>query len=94
MEAAIEAVEEAIKGDDKSVIDEQTRKLTEVAGKMAEKAYQQAGDQEARAAGGGNGAGAGAQGANGGGGDNGDAKPSDENVVDAEFEEVNDDKKS
>ena len=94
VEAAIEAVEEAIKGDDKSVIDEQTRKLTEAAGKLAEKVYQQAGDQEARAAGGGNGAGPAGKGANGGGGDNGDAKPSDENVVDAEFEEVDDDKKS
>ena len=94
VEAAIEAVEEAIKGDDKSVIDEQTRKLTEAAGKLAEKAYQQAGDQEARAAGGGDGAGTAGKGANGGAGDNGDAKPSDENVVDAEFEEVDDDKKS
>ena len=93
VEAAIEAVEEAIKGDDKSVIDEQTRKLTEAAGKLAEKAYQQAGDQEARAASG-NGAGPAGKGANGGAGDNGDAKPSDENVVDAEFEEVDDDKKS
>ena len=90
VEAAIEAVEEAIKGDNKSVIDEQTRKLTEAAGKLAEKAYQQAGDQEA---GGGNGAGPAGKGANGGAGDNGDAKPSDENVVDAEFEEVDDDKK-
>ncbi len=94
VEAAIEAVEEAIKGDDKSVIDEQTRKLTEAAGKLAEKAYQQAGAEKASAAGGGNGAGPAGKGANGGAGDNGDAKPSDENVVDAEFEEVDDDKKS
>ena len=93
VEAAIEAVEEAIKGDDKSVIDEQTRKLTEAAGKLAEKAYQQAEAEKARA-GGGNGAGTAGKGANGGGGDSGDAKPSDENVVDAEFEEVDDDKKS
>ena len=93
VEAAIEAVEEAIKGDDKSAIDEQTRKLTEAAGKLAEKAYQQAEAEKARA-GGGNGAGTAGKGANGGGGDNGDAKPSDENVVDAEFEEVDDDKKS
>ena len=94
VEAAIEAVEEAIKGDDKSVIDEQTRKLTEAAGKLAEKAYQQAEDEKARAAGGGNGAGASAKGANGGAGDNGEDKSSNENVVDAEFEEVDDDKKS
>ena len=93
VEAAIEAVEEAIKGDDKSAIDEQTRKLTEAAGKLAEKAYQQAEAEKARA-GGGNGAGTASKGANGGGGDSGDAKPSDENVVDAEFEEVDDDKKS
>ena len=93
VEAAIEAVEEAIKGDDKSVIDEQTRKLTEAAGKLAEKAYQQAEAEKARA-GGGNGAGASAKGANGGGGDNGETKSSNENVVDAEFEEVDDDKKS
>ena len=93
VEAAIEAVEEAIKGDDKSAIDEQTRKLTEAAGKLAEKAYQQAEAEKARA-GGGNGAGTAGKGANGGGGDNGDAKSSDENVVDAEFEEVDDDKKS
>ena len=92
VEAAIVAVEEAIKGDDKSAIDEQTRKLTEAAGKLAEKAYQQAEAEKARA-GGGNGAGTAGQGANGGG-DNGDAKSSDENVVDAEFEEVDDDKKS
>ena len=93
VEAAIEAVEEAIKGDDKSAIDEQTRKLTEAAGKLAEKAYQQAEAEKARA-GGGNGAGTAGKGANGGAGDSGDAKPSDENVVDAEFEEVDDDKKS
>ena len=93
VEAAIEAVEEAIKGDDKSAIDEQTRKLTEAAGKLAEKAYQQAEAEKARA-GGGNGAGSAGKGANGGGGDSGDAKSSDENVVDAEFEEVDDDKKS
>ena len=93
VEAAIEAVEEAIKGDDKSAIDEQTRKLTEAAGKLAEKAYQQAEAEKARA-GGGNGAGTAGKGANGGGGDSGDAKSSDENVVDAEFEEVDDDKKS
>ena len=93
VEAAIAAVEEAIKGDDKSAIDEQTRKLTEAAGKLAEKAYQQA-EAEKASAGGGNGAGTAGKGANGGGGDNGEAKSPDENVVDAEFEEVDDDKKS
>ena len=82
IEAAITEVEEAVKGNDKDVIEEKTRKLTEVAGKLAERAYQQAaaaggdtdGGGEDRPADGNNGAG-------------------DENVVDAEFEEVDDTKK-
>ena len=78
IEAAITDVEEALKGNDKDMIEEKTRKLTEVAGKLAEKAYKQAA----------------AEGANGGdrpaGGNDGAAN---ENVVDAEFEEVDDNKK-
>ncbi len=80
VEAAIADVEEALKGDDKAVIDEKTQKLTEVAGKLAEKAYQQAAAEQA----------AGAAEAETGNANN---KPADENVVDAEFEEVDDDKK-
>ncbi len=82
IEAAITEVEEAVKGDDKGVIEEKTQKLTEVAGKLAERAYQQA------AAAGGD--------ADGGGGDrpaDGNNGAGDENVVDAEFEEVDDTKK-
>ncbi len=82
IEAAITEVEEAVKGNDKDVIEEKTRKLTEVAGKLAERAYQQA------AAGGGD--------ADGGGEDrpaDGNNGAGDENVVDAEFEEVDDTKK-
>jgi molecular chaperone DnaK len=78
IEAAIADVEEAVKGNDKEVIEEKTRKLTEVAGKLAEKAYQQAAADDAngedKSAGANNGAG-------------------NENVVDAEFEEVDDNKK-
>ena len=78
IEAAIADVEEAVKGNDKDVIEEKTRKLTEVAGKLAEKAYQQAAAADAngedKSAGVNNGAG-------------------NENVVDAEFEEVDDNKK-
>ena len=78
IEAAVADVEEALKGNDKEVIDEKSRKLAEVAGKLAEKAYQQAAaeaaDGEDKSAGGNNGAG-------------------NENVVDAEFEEVDDNKK-
>ncbi len=78
IESAIAEVEEAVKGNDKEAIEEKTRKLTEIAGKLAERAYQQA------TAAGANGEGKPA------GTDNG---PGDENVVDAEFEEVDDNKK-
>ena len=78
IEAAIAEVEEAVKGDDKGVIEEKTAKLTEVAGKLAERAYQQAAAADA------NGEPKPADGNNGAG---------DENVVDAEFEEVDDTKK-
>ena len=82
IEAAITEVEEAVKGNDKDVIEEKTRKLTEVAGKLAERAYQQAAAAGENADGGGEGKPA--DGNNGAG---------DENVVDAEFEEVDDTKK-
>ena len=79
VEAAIADVEEALKGSDKDVMDEKSRKLAEVAGKLAEKVYQQqaateGADAEDGSAAGNNGAG-------------------NENVVDAEFEEVDDNKK-
>jgi len=80
IKAAIADVEEALKGDDKATIDEKTKKLTEVAAKLAERAYQEAAAEQAA-----------------GGGAEADAadthSPADENVVDAEFEEVDDDKK-
>lgn len=47
VEAAIADVEEALKGDDKEAIDEKTTKLTEVAGKLAERVYQQSAEQGA-----------------------------------------------
>ncbi len=74
IEAAIADLEEALKGDDKDVISEKTTKLTEVAGKLAERAYadQQASPEaEASAA---------------------DETQNADDVVDAEFEEVKDDK--
>ncbi len=79
IESAIKDVEEALKGDDKSEIEEKTKKLTEVAGKLAEKAYQASAD--------------GQPGAEAAGGDEPQNKQSDDDVVDAEFEEVDDDKK-
>ncbi len=82
IEAAIADVEEAVKGNDKEVIEEKTRKLTEVAGKLAEKAYQQAAAADANANA--NGEDNPAEANNGAG---------NEDVVDAEFEEVDDNKK-
>ncbi|MBM2829671.1 MAG: dnaK [Gammaproteobacteria bacterium] len=80
IEAAIKQVEEAIQGDNKAAIEEKIQKLTQVAGKLAERVYQQ-GAEQAQAS----------------GGDAQSAKEGDgedkANVVDAEFEEVDDDKK-
>ena len=81
IEAAVAEVEEAVKGDNKEAIEEKTQKLTEVAGKLAEKVYQQQAADAASAEGGGENKAAGANGAG------------DENVVDAEFEEVDDNRK-
>jgi len=78
IEVAIKDVEEALKGSDKSVIEEKTKVLVEASGKIAEKAYAQNKDS----------AGAEAQAS---GSDEG-AKTSNEDVVDAEFEEVKEDK--
>ena len=78
IEAAIADLETALKGDDKDAIAEKTTKLTEAAGKLAEKAYAQ---QQAAGAAGPETASA--------------AKPEadKDDAVDAEFEEVKDDKK-
>jgi len=82
IEAAIEEVEEALKRDDKEVIEEKTKNLTEVAGKLTEKVYQQAAEQKQ------------SQQTTSAEQDNaGEAAAADENVVDAEFEEVDDGKK-
>ncbi len=79
IEAAIAEVEEALKGDDKAAIEERTKKLTEVAGKLAERAYQQANQDQAAA--------------ETPGADKRAEGAADDNVVDAEFEEVDDQKK-
>jgi molecular chaperone DnaK len=77
IEAAIADLEETLKGDDKEAIDEKTKKLTEVAGKLAERAYAQAAEQGQAQPGS-------ADTETGGE----PASEADENVVDAEFEEV------
>jgi len=81
IEAAIAELEEAVKGSDVAVIEEKTKALAEASAKMAERLYGQGGDAAAAAA-----AAAGAAGAAGA------EASSDDDVVDAEFEEVKDDK--
>lgn len=84
IEAAIKDLEEVLKGEDKEAIEEKTKALTEASGKMAERLYAEKGAAEAGAAAGGD-AGAADAGAE-------QAKANDD-VVDAEFEEVDDNKK-
>jgi molecular chaperone DnaK len=80
IEAAIVELEEVLKGNDKEVITEKTTKLTEVAGKLAERAYAEQQAEDGSDA---------SQNSESAGGDT----SSDDNVVDAEFEEVEDEKK-
>ncbi len=78
IEAAIKDLEEALKGDDKDDIEAKTKALTDASGKMAEKLYAQSQEQAA-----------GAEGA----AEAGQAEAGADDVVDAEFEEVDDNKK-
>jgi len=80
IEAAIKDVEESLKGSDKSVIEAKTKVLVEASGKIAEKAYAQNKDS------------AGADQAKASGASDEGAATSNEDVVDAEFEEVKEDK--
>ena len=81
IEAAIEELKEALKGDEKAAIEEKTGSLAEASGKLAERVYKKQAEQanaDAEAA---------------GGTAAGDTGASGEDVVDAEFEEVKDDEK-
>lgn len=80
IEAAIAGLEEAMKSDDKDDIEAKTKILVEASGKMAERAYAQQtaeADPSAEAS------------ADAGG----EANTNNDDIVDAEFEEVKDDKK-
>ena len=79
IEAAIKDLEEALKGEDKDAIEAKTTALSEASGKMAERLYAQKG----------------AEGSEGATADASAGEQSDANddVVDAEFEEVDDSKK-
>ncbi|MES9956241.1 MAG: molecular chaperone DnaK [Sedimenticola sp.] len=81
IESAIKDLEEAMKGDDKDDIEAKTKSLADASGKMAERLYAQKGAEGAGAE-----AAAGAAGGDAGGSAGGD------DVVDAEFEEVKEDK--
>ena len=83
IETAVKELEEVLKSDDKDAIEAKTKVLVEASGKIAERAYQQSAEQQQAGA-------AGAAGA--GGGAEAEATASDD-VVDAEFEEVKDEKK-
>jgi len=75
IEAALSELKEAVKGDSKEAIEAKVKTLSEASAGMAEKLYAEQ---------------AGAEGAQGDGADAGTADD-DENIVDAEFEEVKDD---
>ncbi|MBT6421146.1 MAG: molecular chaperone DnaK [Gammaproteobacteria bacterium] len=80
IDAAVEELKEVVKGDDKEAIEAKTTALTDLSGKLAERAYAQQ---------------AGAEGAPDmdGGAAQQPADEADDSVVDAEFEEVKDDEK-
>jgi len=84
IQKAIEELKEAMKGDDKAAIEAKSQRLAEVSAKLAQRLYEQKGQEGAEA--GASGAGGGQEAAGGSGG-------SDSDVVDAEFEEVKDEKK-
>ncbi|WP_293999281.1 Hsp70 family protein, partial [Sphaerotilus sp.] len=83
IEAAIKAVEEAIKGDDKELIEAKTNELMTASQKLGEKMYADMQAQQAAAGASGAGASAGAA-----GGEAPKADPSHPDVVDADFKEV------
>jgi len=76
IEAAVKEVEDALKGEDKAEIDAKTETLMTVSQKLGEKVYADMQAQQAAAAGGAPGEA------------NENAKPADDNVVDAEVKEV------
>ncbi len=84
IEAAVKALEEALKGEDKAAIDEKTTALMSASQKLGEKMYADAQAAQAAAAGGAEAAG----GPSAGGASSAGAAAHDDNVVDAEVKEV------
>ncbi len=81
IEAAIKEVEDVVKGNDKSAIVQKAQKLAEVSGRLAERVYKQEAEKAQTTT---------AEAKDAGSKGDGENK---ENVVDAEFEEVDDNKK-
>lgn len=79
VESALHDAEEALKSNEKETIDEKTKALTEASHKLAEKMYQQPGQEGQSQSGGGSESSSGKT-----------EKPVEGEVVDAEFEEVKD----
>ncbi|KQR44967.1 molecular chaperone DnaK [Acidovorax sp. Leaf160] len=86
IEAAVKALEDVLKGEDKAAIDEKTTALMTASQKLGEKMYAESQAAQAAAAGGAE-AGAGGPSAGGASSSAGSA-PHDDNVVDAEVKEV------
>ena len=80
IESAIEALKEAMKGEDKGDIEAKTQALTEISGKLAERVYAQKGAE------------GGAEAQSGAEAEASTESAAKDDVVDAEFEEVKDDK--
>lgn len=78
VEAEIEKVKKAMEGDDVTAVKSATESLTQASHKLAEMMYAQASQQQQGGAGG----------STAGGGASGGKRPGDDDVVDADFEEV------
>ena len=89
IEAAITELKELVKGDDKDAIEAKTKELTDASSSMAERLYAKKGGDGAAAEGA-----PGAEQAQASGGGAEESAAGQDNVVDAEFEEVKDDKKA
>lgn len=81
IEKAVDALKEAMKTDNKDAIDAKTKELTDASSKMAERLYA---DGQAQPAG---------ESQSAGGASSGESQKKPDDVVDAEFEEVKEDKK-
>jgi molecular chaperone DnaK len=88
VETKLAALKEALNGDDMDAVTRATEELTKASHVLAEALYRQSAQQQNQGE-------AGTGGANGGGDASGDTPPGGDkdNVVDAEYEEVQDDKR-